>query len=284
MSALAQSTFKVTLYPGPMGQRDSKSPEDILANALRYKPRASFVGFSGGDDSLVTTHWMMTNVPGCKVFHANTGIGIEKTRRYVRETCHEQGWPLVELRANEDCGQDYRKLVLAHGFPGPALHYKMYQRLKERCVRLLVKRNKLRRRDKILIATGIRKDESQIRMGYVNREINFVGSQMWVNPLFHWPKSWFHLYIHDNKLRRNPVSEILGFSGECLCGAFAHPGEKALVRLVDPATADYLDRLELDVKAAGHNWGWEESPPTELLEAKRGQTFMPFCLGCTKTA
>lgn len=265
---------------------DSSSPDEIIKAAMKHSPRASFVGFSGGDDSLVTAHWMMNNVPGCRVFHANTGIGIERTRRFVRETCKEHGWPLIEIRAKEDCGQDYRELVLAHGFPGPALHYKMYQRLKERCVRLLVKSYKCKRGDKILIASGIRKDESRIRMGYVGREINFVGSQMWVNPLFHWPSSWFHHYIKENGLKRNPVSEILGFSGECLCGAFAHAGEKALVRIADPETADYIDQLESEVRAAGHGWGWEDAPPKKPKKPRKPKAksrFMPFCVGCTKT-
>lgn len=168
--------------------QEALTPEQIMERATAYKPSACFVGMSGGDDSLVTTHWMMSNVPGCQVFHANTGIGIERTRQFVRDACKEQGWPLTEIRAKEDCGQDYDALVMERGFPGPPHHYKMYQRLKERCVRLLVKRHKKRMRDKVLIASGIRKDESRIRMGYINREINFIGAQMWVNPLFHWPK------------------------------------------------------------------------------------------------
>jgi 3'-phosphoadenosine 5'-phosphosulfate sulfotransferase (PAPS reductase)/FAD synthetase len=260
-----------------------KSQHEIIEHALSFHPVAKFVGFSGGDDSLVTTHWMMTNVPGCRVFHANTGIGIERTRQYVRDTCKSMGWPLTEIRAKEDCGQDYREMVLKHGFPGPGFHGRMYQRLKERCVRLLVKRNKHRRYDKILIATGIRQDESQIRMGYINREVNFVGSQMWVNPLFHWTKSQFHSYIQSHNLPRNPISQILGMSGECLCGAFAHKGEKAMIRIVDPETADYIDQLERDVKAAGHDWGWEDHPPRKSPRVRKSKQFMPFCIGCTKT-
>jgi hypothetical protein len=129
---------------------------------------------------------------------------------------------------------------------------------------------------------------SECEKGYINREINFVGSQMWVNPLFHWSKQRFHEYIHAYELKRNPVSEILGFSGECLCGAFAHPGEKALVRIVDPGAAERLDALECRVRAAGHNWGWEDGPPAGAVQFKKekrnGQQFMPFCMGCTKVA
>jgi hypothetical protein len=89
--------------------------------------------------------------------------------------------------------------------------------------------------------------------------------------------------IDTEQMPRNPVSLTLGISGECLCGAYAHKGEMALVRLVCPKTADRLAALEAEVKAAGHEWGWEERPPTatEKFIAKN-QYVMPFCNGCGK--
>ena len=268
----------------------ARTPEDILAEEMSHRPVAIYAAMSGGDTSLATAHWMMTNVPGCRVFHANTGIGIEATRAFVRETCEKYGWPLDEIRAKEDCGQDYRKMVLQYGFPGPGHHRKMYSRLKERPVRLLVKRAKQKRADKVLIATGIYHDESAVRMGYGDRNINFVGSQMWVNPLYWWPKAKFMGYLADHRIERNPVAEALGMSGECLCGAYAHRGEKALVRVVCPSTAAYLDDLERDVKAAGHEWGWEGKPPlggaAKRAAASNGDrpgVVMPFCPGCEKS-
>lgn len=253
-----------------------------MAEALAHNPVAIYAAFSGGDTSRVVAHWMMNNVPGCRVFHANTGIGIEAARQNVRDTCAKYGWPLDEIRAKEDCGQDYREIVLEHGFPGPHMHRKMYARLKERPVRLLVKRAKRHVRDKVLIATGIYKEESQNRMGYSQRNINFVGSQMWVNPFYWWPKARFMDYLEQHQIRRSPVSELLGMSGECLCGAFAHKGEKALVRIVCPRTAEYIDQLEKDVKSAGHSWGWEEKPPKESSVDEYPDMFRPFCAGCGK--
>lgn len=258
-------------------------PEEIIAMAEEYEPAARFVGYSGGDDSLVAAHWTMTNVPGCRVLHVNTGIGIERTRQHVRETCDRYDWPLTEIRALEDCGEDYDAIVLKNGFPGPAMHGRMYQRLKERAIRKVVARSKNRRRDKVMISTGIRQDESQRRMGYGDTVVDFVGAQMWVNPLYWRPKSWFMDYIAEHKLPRSPVSQMLGMSGECLCGAFAHPGEKALVRIVDPDTADRIDALEIRVREAGHNWGWEDRPPREAPDdGRQPDMFMPFCRGCEK--
>lgn len=246
-----------------------------------------FAGFSGGNDSLANTHWCMEHIPGCQVLHINTGIGIEKTREFVRWTCKERGWPLTEIRAKEDCGQDYRALVLKDGFPGPAFHKRMYQRLKERAVQLLVRRTKKpHSKERVVILSGLRRDESIVRMGYKNREVNEVNCQLWVNPIFWWTGQDVHIYLNKHKLERNPVSKVLGMSGECLCGAFAHEGEKAMIRQVCPATADRIEALEHEVKAAGHNWGWEESPPRcqgrTNREKKSGQVFMPFCVGCGK--
>jgi 3'-phosphoadenosine 5'-phosphosulfate sulfotransferase (PAPS reductase)/FAD synthetase len=262
-----------------------REPSEIISEAMTHNPVAIYAAFSGGDTSRVVAHWMMENVKGCRIFHANTGIGIEATTINVRETCSEYGWPLDEVSAADDCGMIYDEIVKKYGFPGPGQHIKMYSQLKERPVRLLVKRAKRKRRDKVMIATGIYKDESLNRMGYSQQQINFVGSQMWVNPFYWWPKDRFMDYLETHQIRRNPVSEILGMSGECLCGAFAHKGEKSLVRIVCPKTADRIDQLEKDVRAAGHNWGWEDKPPkAESAPANDMPLFQPFCTGCGKTS
>lgn len=262
----------------------ARTPEDIIAEAMSYNPVAIYAGYSGGDDSLPLAHYCTSTIPGCKIFHANTGIGVERTRIHVRETCAHFGWDLTEVRAKEDCGQDYDELVKAHGFPGPGHHAKMYQRLKGRCVRELARRSKKKyTRQKIMILTGIRQDESVRRMGYGDRVVNLEESVIWVNPFYWWKKADFMAYIAKHNLPRNPVSQALGMSGECLCGAFAHPGEKALIRIVCPETADRIDRLEIEVRAAGHDWGWEGRPPTAKQKAlKKQMQFMPFCVGCEK--
>lgn len=259
-----------------------KSPAEIALAALELaKPVRTFVGFSGGFDSLVTTHWCMNNVPGCEVFHANTGIGIERTREFVRETCAKFGWPLTEIRAKEDCGQDYDSWVRRNGFPGPGMHYIMFARLKERCVEKLLMRSKHTRPDNIVVMTGIRQDESERRAGYQYTLVDFHGNTCWVNPFYYRSKSWFREYIKLHDLPENPVSKMLGMSGECLCGAYAHKGELELVKIVCPETYERIRKLEEEVRAAGHNWGWEDAPPKDRHKRTRNM-FMPMCVGCEK--
>ncbi len=244
-----------------------------------HAPIRAFVGFSGGRDSLAVTHWMMAHVPDCEAVHINTGIGVERTREFVRETCRQYRWPLHEIRALEDCGQDYDELVRRYGFPGPPGHRMMYARLKERAIRVLVQRRKTKRTDRILIATGIRREESVRRMAYAGREVNRTGAQVWINPLYWWEKLDRDMYLHEHQLPVNPVSEALGMSGECLCGAFAHPGELDMVRKVCPATAQRIDRLHAEI-AHRFPWGWEGRPPSKKAVKPSG----PFCVGCEKSA
>lgn len=260
---------------------EGASPEEIFNWAVAgFTPRRVFVGFSGGFDSLVATHWAMNNIPGCEVFHAVTGIGVKRTLQYVVDMCDHYEWPLNLIRAKEDCGQDYDQMVIEHGFPGPGQHSKMFRRLKERPVRLLLKRAKQHVNDQVMLVTGIRQDESARRANYQDRILKFDGNLLWASLFYYRSRQWFADYIAAHKLPRNPVSEVLGMSGECLCGAFAHPGEKALIKLVCPETHARIEALEVKVKAAGHAWGWEERPPKRA--SKPSAKLHPFCVGCEK--
>lgn len=244
-----------------------KTPQAIIAEAMEFKPVAVRVGLSGGNDSLAAA-WMMNNVPGCEVFHVNTGIGIERTRQHVRHVCKLFGWPLHEVRAKEDCGMDYDEIVLKHGFPGGAAgHAMMYSCLKERAIRRVVRMAQTKRGARVVLATGIRHDESVRRMRYAGQEVRRDG----VTP------------TSKNTICRSiQYLAMLGMSGECLCGAFAHKGEKALVRVVDPETADRIDALEQRVSAAGFNWGWEGKPPKGGHDKRQMDAFRPLCVGCEK--
>lgn len=271
----------------PEGYRPG--PVEILNKAIEvFQPVAMYVGFTGGGGSRAATHWMKANTATgtCDVFHANTGIGIEAARRYVRKTCKQFGWKLHEIRALEDCGQDYDKLCLEYGFPGPDGHQMMYSRLKERAVRLLVRRAKVghSRRAKVLIATGICHQDSVVRMGYAGREINMVGSQLWINPLYWWTKEQRDAYDVASNMPHNPVAEALGMSGECGCGAFAQKGELAHWTAVDPAFGARIVRLQQKVLARGFTWNWEGRPPRGGHNPTQYDAFSPMCAGCIKSA
>ena len=251
---------------------------ELLSKAIeQYKPVAVYGLFSGGHDSLTATHVAAQHPAFTAAVHINTGIGIEQTRQFVRATCERQTWPLKEYRA-EDCGQVYRDIVVQHGFPGPMGHLFMYSRLKERALRKLIRETKTEFKDKVLLVTGVRSQESQRRMGHVE-PIQVDGAKVWCAIIHDWSKRDCNDYIEANQLPRNEVVDLIHMSGECLCGAFAHPGELNEIELWFPETAAKIRQIEAEVKEVGHCWGWEEKPPYTRKKAPDKRQMM-LCYGC----
>lgn len=256
---------------------------EIIKQALaEHDPVAVYACFSGGHDSLCSTHLSMGIAQ--EVLHINTGIGIEQTRTFVRDTCKRYDWPLKEVHPPE---MSYRDLVLKFGFPGPGMHYLPYRLLKERALRKVVREAKRKTRDRVMFITGVRQSESARRMGYVEPIIR-VGAQVWVAPLWNWNKRQCNEYIEANKLERNEVSDLLHMSGECLCGAFAdqHTGmdrhhELKEIELWFPDTAAQIYALEKEAEAAGVHCEWGRRPPRDT---KTMNMFMPMCVGCENRA
>lgn len=252
---------------------------ETLTGALeRYNPVACFALFSGGHDSLVSTHIAMQHPAIQAVVHVNTGIGIEQTRQFVRDICARFGWLLLEYRA-EDHGQYYERIVLENGFPGPGQHHKMYARLKERALRAL-KRDYAPRQNMLLV-TGIRRQESVKRMG-IARPIQYQGSYIWTAPIVEWSADDCDAYMQQHGLPRNRVKDQLCISGECLCGAFARRGEMAELKAHYPEVHARIKALEARCQQAGvwHRWGSGGPPKWYRQEQAGQQVFMPLCSSC----
>lgn len=232
--------------------------------------------YSGGNDSTVLAH-LFRDV-ATHAAHCNTGIGIEMTREFVRETCRLWDLPLIEVHPPVS----YEQLVIEQGFPGPGHHFKMYQRLKERGLRQ-VRRQLVKnpRRERVLFLAGRRRDESKRRMAIP--EMDRDGSVVFASPLAHWTKQDLNTYrkMHP-AIPRNEVSDTLHMSGECLCGAFAHSGELEEIRFWFPEVAAHIDELQEKVRAAGHPeqrcvWGWGGTlGKGEVAPSKSG----PLCSSC----
>lgn len=253
--------------------------EAIEKHVLADKRRVAgiVILFSGGNDSTTLAHLFKGRATHAA--HANTGIGIEQTRQYVRDTCESWGIPLIEKLPEE--GATYRDLVLGRcvartgpnagtvlwpgGFPGPASHWMMYQRLKERALEKV--RNELVSnpyKERVIFLAGRRADESGRRKGLAAKgPIERRGSTVWVSPLVDWTKLDLNAYrrVHAD-VPRNEVSDLLHMSGECLCGAFAHSGELDEIAEWFPDFAAEIHALEAEVHASGVappercHWGW----------------------------
>lgn len=226
----------------------------IISDAVReYRPVKVIGLFSGGHDSLTACHIAARHPAFSYAAHINTGIGLPETRDFVRETSVAQGWNLHEYFALK-CGQSYEDIVAKHGFPGPGQHSTMYIRLKERALRVAIREAKEghSRRATVLLISGVRFQESDRRMGY-KEPVTREGSKIWVNIINDWSKIDCGRYMKNNNIQRSPVVDLIHKSGECLCGAFAKPGEFEELALFFPEYAAYIKSLKC---AKGRQWGW----------------------------
>lgn len=291
-----------------------ESGRKIMCDAIdEHKPVAIFAGFSGGNDSIVATHFACTEF-GAQAIHCNTMTGVQLTRQHVVDVCERQGWSLMEKHAiatgpprkrrdgtrfdpaTLPCGKwndaetAYEEFCINFGMPGPGQHARMYQRLKERLFESFKREAKQGhgKRSRVMFITGIRGDESTIRAGY-KAAVDRRGGSVWVNP-FYWQTAFdFELYRQEFGLPRNKVSDRIGFSGECLCGTMGSPEELDAVAEVEPEAAAKIHAIEERCRSYGLPCKWATAPAgrPKFLEGQQElfgdePTFQPACVGCIR--
>lgn len=280
----------------------------IVQSAVEeHKPIAVFGGFSGGDDSIVACHFAVATF-GAAIVHCNTLTGAKACRDFVVQTADRLRWHLIEKTAGPsgpprttmigegsnrkevpfdpsrlpggkwtDGSTAYEEFCFNFGMPGPGMHGRMYDRLKGRSFSAVVRETKKghKYRDKVMLITGIRSDESVARAGY-NRAVQQMGGIIWVNPFYFSGAVEFDMYREEFGLPRSPVKKIVGISGDCFCGTLASPGELELIGRVDPARQAYLIGLEDKCRSLGLPCQWGTPPD------KRGEedSPTPACVGC----
>jgi 3'-phosphoadenosine 5'-phosphosulfate sulfotransferase (PAPS reductase)/FAD synthetase len=256
--------------------------DEILAAIDEHEPRALYAMFSGGHDSVCSTH-VASTMPGFKgVVHINTGIGIEDTTKYVRETCKRFGWHLWELRPEVE----YEDLVLERGgFPsGPRSHNSMLWHLKQRPLNQFIQLVKENHGDKIALVTGVRQQESQRRMNSsISVPVRKDGAKLWLNPIIDWNDRDKNAYMGEHDLPRNQVTDLLHRSGECLCGALARREE--LKDIVDwyPKEGERILKLERRCKAAGIDDRFWAMKATTSADQEQLFDDSPLCVACVRT-
>lgn len=263
-------------------------PFDIISEAVKkYKPISALLMFSGGHDSLtasVVSAGILSElgVP-FKCYHGNTGTGIKETRDFVRKICKMKGWELV-IRSPEH-PYDYDSYVKQFGFPGPAKHPEMMRNLKLKPLRKYIThdlKSSPYARENVLLISGARAEESMIRLGYKSTT-NKDDSRIWCSPIYYWSEDQCREFMIKNGLPRNPVKDKMCISGECLCGCFAKPEERAELMSAYPDAWARLDQL-----SKYSPWKWGQNPATFKKHNPPGQidmftnevAFMPMCVSC----
>jgi 3'-phosphoadenosine 5'-phosphosulfate sulfotransferase (PAPS reductase)/FAD synthetase len=246
--------------------------------AERYEPEKFLLLFSGGSDSSLLAHLVKDRMD-CAV-HILTSIGIPQTAQYVTAVCAEWTLPVVSAVPPHT----YEQLVLGEvrtvkngqiawrGFPGSGAHDVMYQRLKERALDT-VRRNLVGPRGRagqIAFVAGTRWSESDRRHRNAS-ELDEDGAVIWVSPIVHWTEGHMreyrerfqcqehheharHMLCHPGALPKSEVSINLHMSGDCLCGAYAKPGELSAIELFYPEVAAKIRALEDQVEATDIPW------------------------------
>lgn len=275
---------------------DSKSPEELIALAVSrvreaidvYKPVWISGALSGGHDSL-TACYIASLVPEFRSqFHCDTGVGLKATEDFVELVCLQMGWKLEVFKALTNTKadgtsdpMDYFSMLEDKGFPGPAAHWLMYIKLKERQIFRFVRSHKINRKDKVMLVCGGRRQESAVRskMGRIVEHYK-QGSLIWSNPILDFSKLDCSRIMERAKIPRSPVVDLIHKSGECLCGAFSKPGEleeTALWFPDDPCIVRLKEADERLKKTKG--WGWGGRPPKKNCQIKMpGQ----MCSSCTQ--
>lgn len=261
------------------------SADAVLHDGLCKSGGALTPLFSGGHDSLCATfiasesRWFTGDV-----FHIDTGIGANYTRRFVEDVCGKFGWNLRVFKSPAT----YERFVSELGFPGPGAHQWVYNWLKDRCV------SKISKGYPHTLVTGCRSSESTRRMGFVEPvkvgELCTSGknagklqkkNRIWTAPCHDWTKAEQMLFMDEFGLPTNRLKIALGLSGECFCGAYAQPGEREGIKEHAPDVDVEITRLTSIAQKCETPCIWGTRPDSD--RAKVSITG-PMCSSCDQRA
>ena len=261
---------------------------EVITNAEDIPSDAEqFALFSGGNDSIASTHYAYENYEIDFTVYLDTNSGIPENKEYVKDVCDRYGWELIVLSSpvtlkSFALGTDTRQPL---GFPGPAAHSWAFQYFKQRQLRMIARQTDGEPR----FYTGVRSDESARRMRNVKGETQEGERWLWISPIHDWSDEQTDAYRKEHDLPRNPVNEKIGRSGDCYCGAYANR-DTELVELEAHYTDHYewLTDLEQEVQdeigaSEPHcYWGFGDMNAKELraLMAKNDDAQMMLCSSC----
>lgn len=205
---------------------------------------------SGGDDSSTLAHWLAWHGYIDELLFLDTGIGLQGTRRFVRNFADHLGLPLQVWHAPPGA-YETMVITITAGFPGPAAHMYAYQRLKERPLENYLRYCKRGwpRDSKVMLFSGIRRAESVKRMQIAEKAVESKGVRLWVAPFLNWTRADLCAWRDQHDIPSNDVAALLHFSGECLCGAHASEGELDFLKQLYPEDHAIGEILRLQRRA-----------------------------------
>lgn len=199
--------------------------------------------FSGGKDSLASTHYTLQSVEGLLdldtyVVHVDTTVMLPIAIDYVKEISDRQGWNLRILKPKTSFWEQAEK----KGMPWIKRRWCCYGLKLQPIFDFL--RTLPHQRGSV---TGLRKDESPNRQKKLKRHVTRQtkkGMSFWAYaPLLYWTKNDVIQYIEENDLPMPPHYR-LGFKETCMCGAFSSKREIMILKAHFPELFQKFVELE----------------------------------------
>jgi len=264
------------------------SKADVLTEIDELPTDAQdFALFSGGNDSVVSTHVAYENHDIDYTVYLDTNSGLEANKDHVKDVCERYGWDLLIASSPYTLkefvlGTEDREPL---GFPGPGMHSWAYQLFKQRQLGYIATQVENEPR----YYAGVRSHESDRRMQNVNGSEEQADRWKWIKPIWNWRDGQVDDYRANHDLPQNPVANKIGRSGDCYCGAFANRDTELMeLEAHYPKHAEWLKELESEVqdelgeREASSYWGFGGLSKKELrgLLAENDDSQMPLCSSC----
>lgn len=245
-----------------------KQPQHILSEAIElYKPRQIVCLFSGGYDSMVTTHLVHqldTHGYPMSTWAIDTKLSADGWPEFVRAVAGELQFSLFSIYDNQRGFEENVELVRKYGCPySPQGHTTTYQRLKERGMDAIHMMYKKGVHDKTLFVSGMRRAESAKRSNADEYHRLSKSNKCFVAPIVHWSDEEVTRYRIENDLPENPFYATVRGSGDCQCnwGNFI---DYASLSHYSPVLAAGNVALLDSLSRENHGYGWDENPPKKV--------------------
>lgn len=231
-------------------------PRDFVKD---YSIRSLVCCFSGGKDSLVATHYVLSDLDGFKsheiekhVVFVDTTVMCPGTIQFVSNISQQFGWNLKILKPEVD----FWTLVGEQGYPMPSMRRRWCCfKLKLEPIRDFVRNLNPQRAE----VTGLRRDES-VRRRNLPEVFYLKKSRVWkYAPLVDWNEKDVLRYMRKYDLSMPPHYR-LGIKETCLCGAFASKKGMQIVRAQFPEFFQKFIDLEARFKSGGAAFFFDDKP------------------------
>jgi len=225
--------------------------------------------FSGGKDSLVATHYTLSQLEGFDidkyVVFVDTTVMVPGTADFVKEVCERFNWNLKVLKPHVD----FWSLAEKMGMPTMHRRWCCYH-LKLAPIREFVKNLAPQRAE----VTGLRKEES-VRRRNLRPLFYHKKNHVWkYAPILEWTEKDVLKYMKAHGLPMPPHYRK-GIRETCCCGAFSNVKQMMIVRGLYPDFYRKFIELESRFKSGGACF-YFDNKPTYAKDLAKQKTLLEF--------